>query len=490
MKIKNLIALLLTAVMVLSLTACNAELPQPDASAEPSVMPVEAPPAQDTTPVVETGYSPQASKALSDLVVFYGKDSPDYDGTAYVVCDFDNTTAIFDITYQCAAYQLRTMAFAMDPDGLRTALSTDLDLEADDNADWIEDIIAAYTYLYETYGPFTAAGVDEDTAATMQADPQWMEFAAKMRAFFYHVEDTVEEAVGYSWALWWYCGMTEQEVYDLFYRSCALYQGVETQAITWTSPAEIESRVGVVECTFTDGVSVAPDVAEMLRSLREGGIDVWICSASHADGVRAAVDAFGLSDVVTGVIGMTQQLADGVFVPAYDYETGCSYDNAGAGVWEKTEYAVQALPGMEGKVKAIENALMPRYDGHGPIAGFMDSTGDFNFCTEFESLKLVVCYNRANGKLTDGAGLIAAVAMYQREELGYDLEKANAEGDTLYILQGRDENGLRTLRASDETVKLGETEARLFATGDLEALVEYAAQRRLNTQQLIDCFCI
>ena len=76
----------------------------------------------------------------------------------------------------------------------------------------------------------------------------------------------------------------------------------------------------------------------------------------------------------------------------------------------------------------------------------MDSSGDFNFCTEFDSLKFVICYNRANRKITEGAGLIAVLAVYQKDTLGYNLKKANAAGDTYYVLQGRDENGLRTMR--------------------------------------------
>ena len=487
MKLRSTVALLLAGVMLLSLTACAGKLPQPQTSAAPKE-PVET--SEPVPAVVEAGFSAEAKQAIADLVKLYGKDSAGYDGTAYVVSDFDNTTCIFDITYQCCIYQLEHMAFAMDPAALETALASELDPEADDNADWIADIVAAYTALYEAYGPFTAAGLDDAKAATVQADPQWQEFATKMRAFLNHVEDTTPETVGYAWVLWWYSGMTEQEVYDLFYRSCEKYRDVESKLVTWTSPEEIESRLGVIDCTFTEGVSVTQDVQDMFRAYREGGIDVWICSASHADGVRAAVDALGLGDIVTGVIGMTQKMEDGVYVPEYDYETGFSYDNAGGGAWTRSTYAINALPGLEGKVTAVQNALMPRYGGHGPIAGFMDSTGDFNFCTEFASLKLVICYNRANRKITEGAGLIAVAAMYQKQHLGYDLAKANEEGDTLYILQGRDENGLRTLRAANETIRLGETEARLFANEDNQKLLDYAVRHRLTTQQLIDGFCI
>ena len=187
---------------------------------------------------------------------------------------------------------------------------------------------------------------------------------------------------------------------------------------------------------------------------------------------------------------MTQKLSDGVYVPEYDSETDYSYDNAGEGVWTRSSYAVHAQPYREGKVTAVQSALMPRYGGHGPIAGFMDSTGDFNFCTEFESLRLVICYIRADRKITEGAGLIAVAAVYQQQSLGYDLKKANDEDDTLYILQGRDENGLRSLRASNETIRLGETEPNLFANADNQKLLDYAARHKLTTQQLIDGFCI
>lgn len=491
MKIKSYISLLLAVVLLLSLAACTHPTDPPEESVIPSVEPstaVSATPEPTPEPVA-AGYTEEAKQAVADFVKLYGKDSPRYDGTEYVVSDFDNTISIFDITYQCIIYQLGYMAFAMDPQALEAALAAELDLEADANADWIADIVAAYSSLYETYGPFTAAGLDDDAAAKVQADPQWAEFSTKMRAMLTHVEDTTSEETGYLWVLWWFSGMTEQEVYDLFYRACSAYQNVESKLITWTSPESIESKIGVVSCSFIEGISVPQEVRDLYSTIRDSGIDVWVCSASHVDGVRAAVDAFGLSESVTGVIGMTQKLENGVYVPAYDYETGCGYERDAEGAWIRASEPIKTIPVMEGKVTAIENALMPRYAGCGPLAGFMDSTGDFNFCTEFQSLKLVICYNRADRKITDGAGLIAVAAMYQRH-LNYDLAAANDEDDTLYILQGRDENGLRSLRASRETVLLGETEAQLFSNEDSQKLLDYAIRHKLTTQQLIDGFCI
>ncbi len=184
---------------------------------------------------------------------------------------------------------------------------------------------------------------------------------------------------------------------------------------------------------------------------------------------------------------MTQTMENGIYAPSYDYENGYAWDNLGGGNWQPSQYPIHALPGMEGKVTAVENSLVPRY-GCGPLAGFMDSSGDFNFCTEFDSMRFVICYNRANRKITEGAGLIAVLAVYQQKTLGYDLAKANAAGDTYYVLQGRNENGLRTMRPSNETIRLDEKKPQLFANKDNETLLQYAVDHSMTTADFLNTF--
>lgn len=149
---------------------------------------------------------------------------------------------------------------------------------------------------------------------------------------------------------------------------------------------------------------------------------------------------------------------------------------------------IKALPSREGKVEAINNVLVKMY-GCGPLAGFMDAAGDFNFCTEFSSLKMVICYNRANRKITEGAGLVAIAAMYQKEN-NMNLKKANDNNDTLYLLQGRDENGARSLRKSNLTLRFGSTVEKLFANEDNDTLFEYVKNRSLTLKEFFDTFVI
>ena len=481
---------LLAALMALSL--CSSMV---------AVAGAEALPAEEAEAVhaEHADWSDETKNGINALVDTYGIYSDQY-GDPYAVFDFDNTCSIFDVEEQLAVYQLQVMAFEITPDQLPDILFTEIGDHDEDRtdlgygngsyADWVADIQAAYSYLYDTYGPFTAAGLSEEDQATIQADPQWAEFATKMRAMYDLVYDAESASVAYPWVLYWFTGMTEDQVYDLAFASHSKYKELETSKVTWTSPEDIESKVGVVEYSWTSGTQVSENVRELWKVLDANGIDVWVCSASATDPIRAAIDAWELHDYCTGMIAMTNTLEDGKYINKYDYETGCGWMAGEDGTWTRAEYPTQAQTQGVGKTTAIANAIAPLYSDHGPIACFMDSTGDFNFCTEFETTKFVICFNRASRKVTDGGGLISAVAIYEADTLGYDFAAADAAGDTYYVLQGRDENGLRGLRNSRATMLLGETEEKLFKNEDNEAQLQYIIDNGMTVEEAINTFAI
>lgn len=508
---KKLLALLLALVMVLSFAACNnvenepenpdnsqPESSEPEAKtyAEKFAAEIEELKAKYAAPGLEVtdAFSEDVQKAVEDFIATYGGTE-----NAYVVFDFDNTCSVFDVEEQLAVHQLRTMTFAVTPEELPGVLMEGIgDLEEIRENDysepstyqaWINDIVKAYTYLYETYGPFTAKGLDEAAQAEIQADEQWAEFATKMRAMYALIGDMESASVSYPWVLYWFTGMTEQEVYDLAYASHSKYLTVESSYETWTSPETIESEAGVVTVEITNGTCVSEPLKNLWKSLDEAGIDVWVCSASATDPIRAAIDAFGLHDYCTGMLAMTNVVGeDGKYEHEYDYETGCGWVVDGEG-WKRDDAPIKAQTQGIGKVEAIENALVPKY-GVGPLAGFMDSTGDWNFTTEFDNLKLVINFNRANRKVTDGGGIAAVIAIYQRDYLGYDLATANANGDTLYVLQGREENGLRGMRSSSFTMRLDKDEELLFRNDDNFTMLHYLVANELTTEEAINLFTV
>ncbi|MBQ2794628.1 MAG: haloacid dehalogenase-like hydrolase [Oscillospiraceae bacterium] len=492
---KKLLAMLLAIVMVLSFAACGTnEEPVDEPADEPVDEPADEPAEPTIVHVEHADWSDEVKKAINDFVDTYA-----FTENAYVVFDFDNTTSIFDIEEQLGVHQLQVMAFAFTPEEMPAILSTEIgdlneargtDYSVNDASyqDWIDDIVAAYSYLYDTYGPFNAAGLDEAGQAEIQADPMWLEFAAKMRAMYDLIYDNESPAVAYPWILYWFTGMTPDEVYALATASHTKYGAEESKYVEWVSP-EIESKAGVVTTEWIHGVSVSENLVELYRVLDENGIDVWVCSASAIDPIRAAIDVFGLRDYVTGAIAMTRcKDEEGKYINKYDYETGYGWKVID-GEWVEGDVALGHQTQGVGKVNAINSVIYPEY-GVGPLAGFMDSTGDFNFCTEYANLKLVINFNRASRKVTDGGGVIAELAVYQRDTLGYDLAAANAAGDTYYVLQGREENGMRGLRPSDKTIRLDKEEELLFREDKNDQQLQYMIDNAMSTEEIINTFAL
>lgn len=491
---RKFLAMLLCFAMIFTLAACNNNAPGGDEATTSLRLEMES-------------WNPTVKDGINAMLETYGKDGGKYDDTSYAVFDFDNTCSIFDLQEQLAIYQLQTMAFAFAPEQLGDILKTELgDLKAKRGTDyctvdasyqdWIDDITVAYKKLYADYGPFTPEGLSPEQQEKIQKDDTWKEFATKMRAMYDLVYDSESAAVAYPWVLYWFTGMTEQQAYDLAKKSHIAYKDVDSEYVLWTSPESIKSKIGVATYEWTKGVQVSDNIKELMAALKDNGIKVWICSASATDNIMAAIDVWGLHDYIEGVLAMTNKLdGDGKYINEYDYETGYPWLPQAEGKWKKGEIPTKSQTWGEGKVTAISNVCGSLY-GHGPMAGFMDSTGDYQFCTEYKTLKLVTCFNRASRKVTDGGGVIAELAVYQKDNLKYDFAAADKAGDTLYVLQGRDENGKRTLRNSEKTIRLGKDAEQLFRTYDEgepdynQEQLNYMIKNNMSTEEVINTFAV
>lgn len=465
-----------------------------------SIVKPVAPGGKDLPRLERTDWNDDVKTAINDLLDTYGSGGKTPADTPYAVFDFDNTCSIFDMEEQTVVYQLQTMAFEIQPDQMRDIIVTGIpDIESDMSSygyfsgsfgDLADDIASDYGVLWDKYGPFTSKGVSEETVKALADDPYWQDFSAKVFVMYETTDAVCSHDVSYPWMTYLFVGMTEDELYDLTTRALEEYSVKETSEVTWNSPEDLETKSGPVSYTWTSGVAVSENVRELWKALDENGIDVWVCSASVTAVIKAAIDHFRLHDHCTGMLGMTDKTdADGRYINEYDYESGCGYYASKDG-WERMDRPTRSQTQGEGKVTAIVNAIAPEYGGHGPIAGFMDSTGDFNFCTEFETMKLALCFNRATRGVTEGGGLVAETAIYQKDTLGYDLAKANEAGDTLYLLQGRDENGLRALRNSSSTVRYGQTEETLFKGEENYKQLEKFKEDKLSTAEIFDNWAV
>ena len=439
----------------------------------------------DIPHVERADWAPDVKKGINDFI-----DRYHHTQQGYVVFDFDNTCSIFDVCEQAIVYQLQTMAFALTPQQFADVIGMGLDDAPAPCHDWLYDIRTAYSSLYDTYGPFTAQGLTPEQQAAIQQDPMWLEFASKMGCFYHKVYDFVSEDKANDWLLLWFAGMTPRELYDMALRSHQTYSPVPTSFEQIQGTSAVASRIGPVCFEWPKGIQVTENIRELWRTLSEAGIDVWVCSASLTENICAAIDHFGMHQHCRGVLGMVPRIgADGRYCGGFDYATGYARHTTPDG-WSTGTLALGAQTGGIGKSIAIVNALAPLYGGKGPLAGFMDATGDFNFCTEFASLRMVICFNRADRTVRNGGGRISEIAIHQRDNPHLDLNSANNAGETFYLLQGRDENGLRTFRPSNATIRYGETQERLFANDDNHAQLQYMREHNLTTSEAINRFCI
>ena len=211
--------------------------------------------------------------------------------------------------------------------------------------------------------------------------------------------------------------------------------------VTWKSPENYHgASAGQLSIEFNQGITVSPELKELISALHQDGIDVWICSASFIDVISAAVDpaTFGIRGV-DGILAMTNKLENGRYIADYDYD----FHDQTQGV---------------GKRNTIQKILFPLYNGRGPVFVACDSQGDFNFVTEFADTKAALVLNRAR---KDDAGILAAIALYQNDAK-LSVAAANKAGDIRFLLQGRNENG-GTLWAKPQVMRLGKDKEELLS---------------------------
>lgn len=363
----------------------------------------------------------------------------------YVVFDFDNTSVINDVEEALLVYQIENLRFAIKPDQLKEVLNTQIpDLEKavgknmEDKdvtcAQLTADLTADYQWLYENYEGFKAGGTRDLTY--IHATNQYQDFAAKLRYMYAAIGDTFDASVSYPWVTYLFTGMTPQEVYDLAKESHQYWADYGRYAEeTWTSAIETPGEAGVVTVSFRTGLTFTEELVDLYHTIMANEIEVYICSASAIDVIRAANDTFGYGVPDDHVYAMRNKLKDGVYINEYDYDWG------GKGKYAQTQ--------AEGKSTVIKNFIAPEYENQGPLMVFGDSNGDWDMMTDWmesEDTQLGVIFNRyrkpSSDRIWEGC-----------QEAAENMGKADAR----FVLQGRDENQGQ-LRPSEKSILLGEKE--------------------------------
>ena len=307
---------------------------------------------------------------LNALIV-RNRGNPD----AYAVFDFDNTTAIGDISNVCQWRMLETLAFKAD---FAAALKSGIPAGYHSRVDAMAKLLPSLKSLNESVRVETDA---------------WRVLATGYWTLYRDLLNECGTDVGYPWIGHLFAGYTSME-YQAFAKSAA-QQMLARKSGLWQVP--------YVPDRFPRGFALTPEARDLFRALREAGITPYIVSASNRELVLGMLDpVFGLEVAPDCAFGYRlRQDAAGRYLPSYDES------------WTR--------PQAHGKVTIIRTQIAPRHHGAEPVLTAGDSMGDYNMFTEFPKLQAALIYNR-NPKAGPLADLIR-----------------NAPGDRPRLLvQGRD----------------------------------------------------
>jgi phosphoserine phosphatase len=390
-------------------------------------------------PLDRLNWSERNHRILGRMITDYGIGGKYYDANQipYIVLDWDQTCAYLDVEEALMRYQLFNLRFKMNTEQFSDLLRDNINgIESlsyenrnirlmDINTDLVND----YQFLMKNY---TGAG-GKMTLEEIKKRAEYRDFVAKMLflAEGYYTTPAIGMEYTFVWEISLLSGFTIDEVKAMAKEAITFELGNRIGKETIVSPAEFQTRAGVISCSFTTGLRVIPEMQDFISACKLHGIEVYIVSASYKPVVEVFAGAgnFGYNLSPDHVIAMELEIAaDGKILP--QYKSG----------WYKTV--------KQGKVEAINKVIrsLPGKN-HDPLLAGGDSDGDYEMLTHFPGMKLSLIWNRVKG---GEIGKLCKQAVEQSEL-----------PEPRFMLQGRNENTGLTIPTS-ETIGFGKDKPQLM----------------------------
>lgn len=354
--------------------------------------------------------------ALGALIRENGNLSPSYNPAcqAYAVFDFDNTISCNDISETLIDYMIDNLLFRMTPEQFHAAFSKslpDLDVQLDDFDDALKgrkvtigemlaDIEEDFTYIWNHY-----SGYNGNMSLEKIRKTRWFkDFKVRFRWLYDSIYGSVPNGLSDEWYLHIFERYTPEEIREITSESVDYWMTKPLKRSAFKSGRK--GRSGRLTSTIYTGFRLIPEMVSLISTLKENGIDVYVCSASQEDVVEGAAcnPKYGLN------------------IPA-DHVYGIRLNKDSEG---KT--ASGLLPGYPvtwgpGKVEAIRAFMAPGHCGKDPVLVGGDSNGDYDMMVSFPRLRHALIINKnAGGKI------------------GSLCEDGLKDPSSRNLVQGRDEN--------------------------------------------------
>ena len=363
-------------------------------------------------------WAPNTYKSMQKLIDENGVKSPNYNSSKkpYVVFDWDNTAIMNDTEEALYQYQIENLAFKLTPEEMGALVAKNVPagafLKDYNNAAGqpvtldalVADIVSSYKFIYDNYIGFKGLMSLEDIKKT----DEYQDFRAKMWYAYEAIGDTYGTKVSYTWVLFFFKNMTTGEVETLAEKSNDYALGQAISRAKWVSPASLPGKAGVVGVSRWTGLRLTEEIADLMHTFRDNGIDVYVCTASLEDvvGVFASNPKYGYKLPRANVIGMRLEKVNDVYQDTY-----------------KKDYPQTA----EGGKTVVLKMLLADKKGYDPIFIAGDSNGDWNMMVDFKGIKRILVVNRLRSGKKIGALSAEAAATIGKP-------------DARVLLQGRNEN--------------------------------------------------
>ena len=344
-------------------------------------------------------WNPYNHQQLEQLMERLGSTSPDYDPAhpPYAVFDWDNTCIFLDVEESTMVYQLSHSRVFASADLLAQALRQGVPRQR---------LSAKYGYL----DPEDLIADVLDSFSHLPDPAHQLNFATKIRFLYEALDSSFGRDVSFPWIAYLYAGATCEQVGQVVLDSLRWQLDQPIGRVTWTSPASLPGRAGVVSVTWKSGLRLLPEMQQLQQRLREQGFDVWICSAAVQEAILkpACAPEFGYGNSPDRVIGMRLQRDEqGRILPRLLENYPATYG--------------------PGKTEVIRQLLVSRY-GYGPALVAGDSEGDENMLSDFPDTQLSLIVDRNPRPET----LLASLLLKARAQRG--------QAQARFLWQARDES--------------------------------------------------
>lgn len=383
-------------------------------------------------------WAPRNRELIAAMIAKHGITSKTYNPKRkpYAVFDWDNTSIMNDCEEALLLYQINQLAFKLSPaefsaivrqnvpagnfaPDFKNAAGKIVDLES-----ICADLDSDYAFLHANYKGLAGSRTLEDIATT----EQFLDFRAKLYFLYEAVNDTHGVNVGYPWVIYFFANMTVSEVRKLAEASHDANLGMSLVKAKFTSPASLPGKAGVITASHSQGIRLCTEVATLMDTFRNHGIDVYVSTASLEDVVAefATNPKYGYHVKRENVLGLRLE------------QDGEVYKNAYRKNW--------TLNWGPGKTIVIKQELVAK-KGYGPVFVAGDSDGDYDMLRDFPETAVGLIVNRLKkGKIG---------------ELSKAAADALKEANPRFLLQGRQESTGNWLPV-ETTLKLGKTAPALL----------------------------